>query len=382
MLQQTQVATVIPYYYRFLNAFPSVNHLAAARLERVLERWSGLGYYRRARLLHLAAQKIVNEFGGRLPEQYDQLRALPGVGDYTARAILSIAYQRPYIAIDGNVARVTARLAGIKGSVDEPAFRSSIKQELEGLLSPRRPGAFNQAIMEVGQTICLPAIPRCLCCPLQRWCHARSSGTPEAYPQPRARRATEVRYLAAAVIHKTRPVESEGPFWRRSSQGEALPEAKMNGQDRVALIRGLDEGLLGDLWNFPAAFGTSRGHAFTRLEEKLGAVGLTPLEWHSYDVRFKVPASLARLHHVITYRSIAVDIYAAKTASRRAQRPLRWLPFHSLDSAAVSQLTRKIANLLKARRYPAAGRRDPSQSNIHGASASEAILSKTSLAFR
>ena len=106
MLQQTQVATVIPYYNRFLDAFPSVQHLATAPLERVLELWSGLGCYRRARLLHLAAQKIVDQFGGIVPARYDQLRLLPGIGDYTARAILSIAYNQPYAVVDGNAARV------------------------------------------------------------------------------------------------------------------------------------------------------------------------------------------------------------------------------------------------------------------------------------
>ena len=180
MLQQTQVSTVIPYYRRFLRAFPTVERLAKAPLERVLELWSGLGYYRRARLLHLAAQKILCEFAGRFPTDYGQARSLPGIGDYTARAILSIVYNKPYAVVDGNVARIVARLGAIKGNINQPKFRGAVERAVEGLLSCRRPGDFNQALMELGQTVCVPRAPRCVACPLRKCCQAYRCGEPES----------------------------------------------------------------------------------------------------------------------------------------------------------------------------------------------------------
>lgn len=309
MLQQTQIATVIPYYLRFLRAFPTMKSLARAPLEKVLEAWSGMGYYRRVRNLHRAAQVVVGKFGGVFPADYRQARSLPGVGDYTARAVLSIAYNLPYSVIDGNVARVLARLKALNGSLDQPGFRRAVAGELDRLLSRRRPGAFNQALMELGQTVCLPRAPRCAVCPLRRWCAACRQGRPEAYPAPKPRRSTERHHLAAAVIRR---------------------------RGRVALVRGLDDGLLADLWNFPCAFGGTRGRAFQRLEEKLGALA-TGL------VRFGAP--LGELRHSITFRSIRVRLYPAEIAN--GDGSLRWFPLSRLAGAAVSQLARKIAEKIK-----------------------------------
>jgi len=170
MLQQTQIATVIPYYHRFLAAFPTVTALARAPLERVLELWSGLGYYRRARHLHAAAQAVAVNYAGHFPEDYATLRTLPGIGDYTARAVLSIAFRQPYAVLDGNVARVIARLEARCGNLHKTQFRKAVERELAALLSRREPGDFNQAMMELGQTICLPRSPHCPGCPLSKWC--------------------------------------------------------------------------------------------------------------------------------------------------------------------------------------------------------------------
>ena len=324
MLQQTQVSTVIPYYRRFLRAFPTVERLAKAPLERVLELWSGLGYYRRARLLHLAAQKILREFAGRFPTDYGQARSLPGIGDYTARAILSIVYNKPYAVVDGNVARIVARLGAIKGNINQPKFRGAVERAVEGLLSHRRPGDFNQALMELGQTVCLPRAPRCVACPLRKWCQAYHRGEPESYPAPRSRRAIELRYLATAVIR-------------------SIPAIGQERAGRVALMRGLDEGLLGDLWNFPAAFGASRAEALDRLREKLGRIAPGVALWEQRDGLVARPAPLRQLRHGITYRSIRVDLYSAEVLDGVRIGPLRWFPLVSLERAAVSQLARKIA---------------------------------------
>lgn len=321
MLQQTQVATVIPYYRRFLQAFPSAARLAEVPIERVLELWSGLGYYRRARHLHLAARRVAKEFGGRFPADYQQARSLPGVGHYTARAVLSIAYNLPYSVLDGNVARVVARLRAFRGTLEQPSFRRAAERELEALLSRRQPGNFNQALMELGQTICLPRAPRCSACPLRRWCQAYRCGRPESYPGPRPRRARELHYLATAIIRRTRAQRTDRHL-------------------QVAMIRGLDDGLMADLWNFPAAFGRSRAEAFHRLRHKLAAIALGPIHWeHAPDSG--QPRS--QLRHGITYRSVLVDVYAAEVSGRFARHSLRWFPLSRLPGLAVSQLARKIA---------------------------------------
>jgi A/G-specific adenine glycosylase len=310
MLQQTQVATVIPYYHRFLEAFPTLADLARTPLERVLKLWSGLGYYRRARHLHNAAQELVRRFGGVFPQDYEQIRSLPGIGDYTARAVLSIAFNQPYALLDGNVARVFSRLGALKGNLHQLGFRRTVQAQLALLLSRRSPGAFNQSLMELGQTICLPRSPRCAACPLRRWCRGYKSGEPELYPQPRPRRAVESHYLAAAIIRRGR---------------------------RVAMVRGLDDGLLDDLWNFPSAFGRSCAGALANLRNKLAAFG---------SASVAISDSIAELNHGITYRSIRVHAYPAEILPTPRQRALRWFPISSLMQAAISQLARKIARLV------------------------------------
>ena len=307
MLQQTQVATVIPYYQRFLEAFPTIEDLARAPLERVLELWSGLGYYRRARYLHQAAKELVRRFAGAFPRDYEQIRSLPGIGDYTARAVLSIAFDLPYTLLDGNVARVLSRLAALEGNLHQLGFRRAVEAQLERLLSRRSPGHFNQALMELGQTLCLPRAPQCAACPVQSWCRGYKSGQPQLYPQPRPRRAAETHYLAAAILQHGR---------------------------RVVMVRGLGDGLLDDLWNFPSAFGRSRAEALASLRDKLAGFG---------SLSLTLGDSVAELHHGITYRSIRVHAYPVEISNPPRKAGLRWFPISSLRRAAISQLARKIA---------------------------------------
>jgi A/G-specific adenine glycosylase len=323
MLQQTQVDTVIPYFLRFLQALPSIRSLADAPFERVLELWSGLGYYRRARNLRLAAKKIVQDFGGVFPSSYKEVRSLPGVGDYTARAVLSIAYNQPYAVVDGNVARVVSRLRTLRGNLHQQWFTHALIEELELIFSRRQPGKFNQAIMELGQSLCLPRAPKCPLCPLRSTCQARRDGTPESYPEPRPRRASETRYLAAAVLYR--------------SQGAQPQLAKPL---KVALRPGLDEGLMDGLWNFPAAFGNSSEEALSRLLGTLGNMKGGTVRWKSHS---GVPHSSAQLRHAITYRSIIVDLYVAEVRGNVAKDRLRWFTLCRLPRSAVSSLARKIA---------------------------------------
>jgi A/G-specific adenine glycosylase len=322
MLQQTQVATVIPYYHRFLTAFPAVTHLAQAPLERVLELWSGLGYYRRARHLHQAARAVAEEYAGKFPTDYAALRTLPGIGDYTAKAVLSIAFNRPYAVLDGNVARVVARLCCRCGNLHQRPFRRAVETELDGLLSRHAPGNFNQAMMELGQTICLPRAPRCVACPVATWCGGRRSGNPEAFPLPRPRRAAESRHLAVAILRHG---------------------------NRVALARGLDDGLLDDLWNFPSAFGASPAAALEALREKITSLIRSPRVATAKDdgsALFTIGNPMAEFRHNITFRAIAGRIYPVNTARAIRHRSLHWFELDELPKAAISQLARKIAQKL------------------------------------
>jgi A/G-specific adenine glycosylase len=185
MLQQTRVAAVVDYYHRFLAKFPTVHALAARELDSVLATWSGLGYYRRARALHEAAKKVVNDHGGKFPSTATSLRALPGIGRYTAAAIASIAFDEPVAVVDGNVERVLQRLMG------EALPKEEMWSTAELLLSRRRPGDFNQAIMELGATVCLPREPRCLICPLNKMCRTRGTLSATA---PERRHKREIHY--------------------------------------------------------------------------------------------------------------------------------------------------------------------------------------------
>lgn len=317
MLQQTQVATVIPYYGRFLRALPTLRALSKAPLERVLELWSGLGYYRRARNLHRAARVVVRRFGGRFPSDLHLARSLPGVGDYTARAVLSIAFDSPLTVIDGNVARVIARLRAIRGDPRSPQFRATIERELTPVLSRRNPGDFNQALMELGQTVCTPAAPNCAACPLRRFCSAYRSGKEEEFPEPRPRRSSVPKYLASALICR-------------------LPKGQ--GSPQVAMVRGMDEGLLSDLWNFPSAFGASQSEAVSQLKKKL---------WLSTNLGFRMGKPLAEFSHSITYRSISVVVYPAELSAKRLGKPFRWIPLSRIHQIAASKLARKAATALQ-----------------------------------
>src|ERR1043166_6919155 len=183
MLQQTQVATVIPYYERFLRRFPTVQSLANDPLQNVLALWSGLGYYSRARNLHRAAQLIVNQYGGKFPQNIDELRKIPGIGRYTAGAIASIAFGRPEAVVDGNVTRVLSRLFDIKNDVATPAGRAQIWALAENLLPKTRCGDHNEALMELGAVVCLPGdVARCRQCPLKTQCAARQRRTTASQP--------------------------------------------------------------------------------------------------------------------------------------------------------------------------------------------------------
>jgi A/G-specific adenine glycosylase len=227
MLQQTRVAAAIPYYERFLARFPGLATLAAAREEDVLAAWSGLGYYSRARSLHKAARLVAT--AGRFPQDLEGLRALPGVGAYTAAAIASIAFGLPHAAVDGNAVRTLARLTGEKGDVGAARVRRRLEDAAARLLDRRRPGEFNQALMELGATLCMPRRPQCVPCPVAAFCTARAGGFARELPvkarSTKARQVSETLLLIKrgnTVLLRQRPPGSPrmAGFWE-------LPEASL-----------------------------------------------------------------------------------------------------------------------------------------------------------
>jgi A/G-specific adenine glycosylase len=227
MLQQTRVAAVIEHYARFMAIFPSVEVLARASEAEVLACWSGLGYYRRARMLHKAAQAVVTEYAGMLPETAFGLRALAGIGDYTSAAIASIAFGEPVAAVDGNVERVIARYLGLDAT--GAAFKKSVRNAADVLLSPERAGDFNQAMMELGATVCLPRNPLCLQCPVQAGCATRGE-----HPMP-ARKKMLNREVAYAFLERKRAGKKQVLLEQRSAEASLmagmweLPQVEISG---------------------------------------------------------------------------------------------------------------------------------------------------------
>jgi A/G-specific adenine glycosylase len=226
MLQQTQVQTVGPYYDRFIAQFPDVSSLARANLQSVLKLWQGLGYYSRARNLHKSAGIVVNDLGGLIPDTWDVLRRLPGIGDYIAAAVLSIAFGGVHAVVDGNVKRVLARLFLVDASVNQAGSHKVFHTLAGHLLDERNPGNHNQAMMELGALICTPRAPDCNHCPIQRYCKALQKGVVRFYPQRAQRQALPIRCMVAGVIMK---------------------------KGKVLLVQRPAQGLLGGLWEFPGA---------------------------------------------------------------------------------------------------------------------------------
>ena len=228
MAQQTQLATVIPYFERWMTRFPTVQALASAPLDDVLKQWEGLGYYSRARNMHTAAQTIITQYDGHLPRTAQELQKLKGIGPYTAGAIASIAFGEPTAVVDGNITRVLTRLHDLPDDITHTATKKKLWALAQTHLPPQRPGDHNQALMELGQKICLPRAPLCHTCPVDALCLARQRGTQPERPVRPPRQKTPHYDVAAGVIW--RDEIGRGPF--------------------LIAQRPLD-GLLGGLWEFP-----------------------------------------------------------------------------------------------------------------------------------
>jgi A/G-specific adenine glycosylase len=242
MLQQTQVATVIPYYRRFLERFPTVQSLAEADEQDVLRLWQGLGYYSRARNLHRAAKTVVSELKGKFPQNAQLLRELSGVGRYTAGAVASIAFDEPAPIVDGNVARVLARVDQIEKQLDRPEVRDQLWARAEELVVGERPGDFNSAMMELGAMVCVPRGPKCLVCPVAKHCEALAAGLQEKLPLPKKRAATPLlRRDVICVTHKGKWLIEQRPAKGRWASMWQFVTVQANGKKpRAAEVIGCE----------------------------------------------------------------------------------------------------------------------------------------------
>lgn len=311
MLQQTRVETVIPYYERWLQQFPTLEALALAPEEQVLKAWEGLGYYSRARNLQAAAREVAAHYGGQVPADPQAVRQLPGVGPYTAGAILSIAYNLPEPAVDGNVMRVLSRLFLIRDDIAEPATRRGMEDLVRQLMPPGEAGSFNQALMELGALICIPGSPRCDRCPVAEYCAAKREGVEQELPVKAAARAPRPVDVVAAVVEH---------------------------QGRLLLVRRPAQGLLGGLWEFP---GGERPAAMPwpqavhhLLQERLGLT--VEVERHLCDVR-----------HVFTHLVWNLRAYVAVPAPNSALpeegEDRRWVTLEQLSDYALPVAHQKVA---------------------------------------
>jgi A/G-specific adenine glycosylase len=309
MLQQTGVATVEPFFRRFLARFPTLAALAAATDDEVTALWSGLGYYARARNLRRAAAAVVADHGGRMPRTEGELRALPGVGPYTAAAVAAIAFGERAFALDGNGLRVLARLTDEREPVDRPATRARLHARGLAEVPEDRAGDFNQAVMELGATVCRPRAPDCAACPLAAGCRARAQGTAGELPRKTAKPARPVVRVVCACV-------TDGA--------------------RVLLLR-RSAGLLGGTWALPEAAAPTEtpGRAVARrLAEGAGVTAGRVSERGS-------------VRHVFTHRDVTAEVFRVEArVGRRAGAPksaksARWVPLDGLGALGVSTFTRK-----------------------------------------
>jgi A/G-specific adenine glycosylase len=315
MLQQTQVETVIPYYHRFLARFPTLRSLAEADLDEVLKAWEGLGYYARARNLHRAARRVMEDHAGQLPADGDALLALPGIGPYTVGAILSLGFGQDAAVLDGNVRRVLSRIFAIDDDPRSATTRRRLWNLAEALLPPGQAGSFNEALMDLGATVCTPRDPRCPECPLSEGCQGVQGGDPKRYPARVQRRPLPHYDIAVGVI------------WRG---------------DQVLISKRHTEDLLGGLWEFP---GGKRESGET-LEECLARE-----VWEELGIEIAVGTLLMSIRHAYTHFRVTLHVFHCRYLSGQPQAlecaDWRWVGLDQLDDFAFPAANHRILAALR-----------------------------------
>lgn len=310
MLQQTQVQQVIPYFIKFIAAFPTVQDLAAARLSQVLKVWEGMGYYTRARNLHRSAQLIVTEHRGAFPAEISKVRKLPGIGPYTAAAILSIAFHQDHAVLDGNVIRVLSRMFKIQKSPKSTLGKKVFRELAEALLMSGQAGTYNQALMELGAVVCTPMNPDCRVCPVSGLCSAKKAGEQLLYP--------------VKTLKKKRPhyLVVAGIIWK---------------DDQILIARRPEEGLLGGLWEFPGGK-VEEGESFEvavarEVKEEIG-------------ISVSVTRLLATIRHQYTHFGITLHAFECRYIAGEPQTlgctEWRWVKREELSDYAFPRANGKI----------------------------------------
>jgi A/G-specific adenine glycosylase len=325
MLQQTRVAAAIPYYERFLKRFPDIQTLDAAPQEEVLRLWSGLGYYSRARNVQKAAQQIVAKYGGQFPRDPDRVLDLPGIGTYTAAAILSIAFGEKFAVLDGNVARVLARIGAVRGDLRVSQQWQKLQASADGYLDPESPGDWNQAMMELGATLCTPKSPQCLLCPVMQFCEGRKLGMAESLPEKRKKRATVEVTLAVAIF-----TDANGHTFLLPPPSAAKERASA---DHVPT-------LVSRMWHFPAVSVT--GDPAAKL-----LVYLRKLVRGAKNGKLRV-APAGKLRHTVTYRDITLLPFRVEVKELPHIAGAKKVPLAGVSALPVSNLTRKVARAARA----------------------------------
>ena len=327
MLQQTRVDTVIPYYERFLDCFPTVESLANAPEERLLKAWEGLGYYSRVRNMQVAAQQIMADFGGQFPNTYEGISSLKGIGPYTAGAISSIAFNLPEPAVDGNVMRVLSRLFEVNHDIGVPSNRKIFQAMMEILIDPERPGDFNQALMDLGSDIEAPVNPRPEESPVKEFSAAYQNGTMDIYPIKEPKKKPLPIYLKALVVR--------------------------NGRGQYLLEKNESEKLLGGFWHFPLieveefSQEEEQLNLFAQVAEKSVAFGPTPQESFEQDYDLEVDWShqvFDQVKHVFSHRKWHIQILAGQVTESKqfSDREIRWVSSQEFSDYPFAKPQQKI----------------------------------------
>ena len=278
MLQQTRVDTVIPYFERFIEKYPTLDHLAEAEEQELLKMWEGLGYYSRIRNLHQAAREVQEQYGGVIPNTRKELEKLKGVGSYTAGAILSIAYNQPEPAVDGNVMRVLSRVLNIEDDIAKAKTKRKFEAIVTEIIAKDDPSSFNQGLMELGALVCTPQSPACLLCPVREYCRAFALGKTEELPVKKTKKPTRTVKLIAAVLQ--------------------------NQEGNIILRKRPREGLLASLWEFP------NEEISAGLENPLAILEKTLKEKHGFTSYINQP--LCSITHQFSHLTWKIDAYAGK----------------------------------------------------------------------
>lgn len=314
MLQQTQVKTAVPYFLAFMNRFPTLESLARADLDQVLKSWEGLGYYARARNLHKAAQQVVQEMEGRIPDRFSDFKALPGVGDYIASAVMSMAFNQVHAVVDANVKRVLARLLCLDIPVNQSSVHTRFKAIADSLVDRTDPGGFNQALMELGALVCTPSTPDCGSCPVAHLCLALAGSRVSLFPLRLKTKRIPCHRISTGIVIKA---------------------------GRVLVTRRKLDGLLGGLWEFPGGKqnkGESAEHACIReIKEETGL-----------DV--SIVSFLTHVRHAYTHFKIEMDVFYCDYISGDVvlDGPIdhQWIAFENIRRLAFPTANRKFIPLI------------------------------------